>query len=108
MTRVSATDAKIHLGALLEKAADHGEEVVIENRGRARAVLLGYDEYLRLQELKERERSRQALARLEALAGRVSSRNRDLTRVEAEALAGRFVSEVVDEMTDDPSGQAGG
>jgi prevent-host-death family protein len=101
MTRVSATEAKVHLGMLLERAADHGQEVVIENRGRARAVLLGYDEYLRLQELKERERRRQALERLEALARRVGSRNRDLSGAEADALADRFVREVSSEIAGD-------
>ncbi len=104
MTRVSATDAKVHLGALIERAADHGEEVVIEHRGRARAVIVGYGEYLRLQQVEERDRRRAALERLEDLARRVSSRNRDLTRADAEALAKRFVCEVAGEMAaDDPS-----
>jgi PHD/YefM family antitoxin component YafN of YafNO toxin-antitoxin module len=83
---------------LLDQAADHGQEVVIESRGRARAVLLGYDEYLHLQALKELERRRQALARLESLALRVSSRNRDLQPPDAEALANRFVREVASEV----------
>ncbi len=95
---VSATEAKIHLGAMLEWAATHPEGVIIESRGRPRAVLLSFEEYERLRRAREAAWRQEALRRLEALADRVADRNRDLDEAEAEALADRLVRETTEEM----------
>lgn len=95
---VSATEAKIHLGSLIDWAVQHADEVIIETRGHPKAVLLGFEAYTKLQQLRDMARRREALERLEALAARVGTRNQDLTPEEAEALADRFSREVIQEL----------
>ena len=95
---VSATEAKIHLGAMIEWAISHREGVIIESRGRPRAVLVDFDEYQSLQQAREASRRQEAWRRLEALAERVSARNRDLAETQAEDIADRFVRETAREM----------
>ncbi len=95
---VSATEAKVRLGAMMDWVVEHEDEVIIETRGRPRAVLISFEEYQRVQQLQEMARRQAALERLEALAEHVGARNRDLDQEEAEALADRFSREVIEEM----------
>ncbi len=95
---ISATEAKVRWGKVMDWVADEGEEVIIETRGRPRAVLLSYEAYREFRRLREEAHRREALRRLEALAREVKERNRDLSAEEAEALADRFVREVIEEM----------
>jgi len=95
---VSATEAKVHLGSMINWTVEHGDEVIIEAHRQPKAVLIGYEEYQHIQRLRERIRRQEALARLEALAGQVSARNPDLTQEQADALADRFGREVIEEM----------
>ncbi|MHB8765561.1 MAG: type II toxin-antitoxin system Phd/YefM family antitoxin [Deferrisomatales bacterium] len=92
---VSATEAKVHLGNMIEWATRQGDEVIIETRGKPTAVLLGYREYQEIQRLRDRARREEALARLEALAARMAQRNRDLSPDQADELADRVNREVV-------------
>lgn len=103
---VSATEAKVHLGAMLEWAAMHADGVVIESRGRPRAVLLDFAEYQRLQTAGEAARRQDALRRLEALAGRVAARNADLDEQEAAALSDRFVREAAADLDEERPARA--
>ena len=45
---VSALDARANLGKLLRRVEDEGRSLVIEKRGRPRAVLLSIRDYVRL------------------------------------------------------------
>jgi prevent-host-death family protein len=45
---VTALDARTNFGKLLRRVEDEGESVVIEKRGRPRAVLLSVRDYVRL------------------------------------------------------------
>ena len=45
---VSALDARTNFGKLLRRVEDEGHSVVIEKRGRPRAVLLSVRDYVRL------------------------------------------------------------
>lgn len=47
MREVQLRDAKIDLSAIVDEAVD-GKPVVITRRGKKQAVVLGYDEWLRL------------------------------------------------------------
>ena len=96
--RVPATEAKVRMGTLIDWAVRNGDEVIIEARGRPKAVLLSFEEYERINGLREKERRRAALERLDALAENIEARNRDLTLEEADALAERFGREVAGEM----------
>ena len=99
--RVSATEAKINLGAMMEWAVAEGDEVIIESRGRPKAVLLSYPMYQEVQKIQEALRRERALAQMEALATTVQARNQDISPLEAEAAADRFVQDVVREMIAD-------
>lgn len=96
--RISATEAKINLGAMMDWAVEEADEVIIESRGRPKAVLVSYPVYQEVQRIQEAIRREQALAQMEALAATVQARDQDLSPVEAEANADRFVREVVREM----------
>lgn len=45
---VSALDARVNFGKLLRRVEDEGRSLVIEKRGRPRAVLLSIRDYVRL------------------------------------------------------------
>ena len=45
---VTALDARTNFGKLLRRVEDEGRSVVIEKRGRPRAVLLSVRDYVRL------------------------------------------------------------
>jgi len=45
---VSALDARANFGRLLRRVEDEGRSIVIEKRGRPRAVLLSIRDYVRL------------------------------------------------------------
>ena len=94
-TTVSATEAKVRLGTFLERASRRGEEVIIESRGRPQAVLISVAEYEELRLLREAERRRKALERLDALADELAARNNDLSEADADQLAGRAVRDAV-------------
>jgi prevent-host-death family protein len=84
---ITATEAKNRLGAYLRAVADDDEEIVIENHGRPQAVLVPYESYRTILDERDRNRRLEAVARLEALAARVRTRNDDLTEEQADELA---------------------
>jgi prevent-host-death family protein len=95
MKTVSATEAKNRFGALLSDVADANEEIVIENHGRPRAVVLSYDRYNELKEAREQQRRRQAMDDLRQLREDVRARNLDLDDEAAEAIAEDLSQEAV-------------
>ena len=95
---ISATEAKTQLGAMIEWTREHADEVIIESRGKPRAVLISYAEFEAMQRLREAERRRKALEQLEALAQRVAARNQDLTEEAADELADRFARDAFSDM----------
>jgi hypothetical protein len=48
MRRVTATEARVHLGDLLRRVARDGESVLVERAGEPQAVLVSLAEYERL------------------------------------------------------------
>jgi len=99
--RVSATEAKINLGAMMDWTVMENDEVIIESRGNPKAVLVSYPIYQEVQKIQEAVRREQALAELEALAATIQERAEALSPEEAEEKADRFVREVVQEMVAD-------
>ncbi len=95
--RISATDAKLRFGYVL-KQVEKGDVIVV-SRGRPKAVIVSYEEYQKIQELREKYRRQEALVRLEKLAEQVRRRNESLSSEEAESLSDRFTREVAGEMT---------
>jgi prevent-host-death family protein len=99
--KVSASEAKNRLGAIMGWVVEHQDEVIIESRGEPTVVLMPFSEYEKTKELREQDRRRKALAQLESLRERVSARNQDLNEEQAMELADRFVREVIDEMVEE-------
>ncbi|MCF7676009.1 MAG: type II toxin-antitoxin system Phd/YefM family antitoxin [Akkermansiaceae bacterium] len=76
MTKVSASEAKTHFGALLDKAQN--EPVTIEKQGRPVAVMVSFQTYLEQQKISPSEAEKKKAVRfLEKWAQRPVSANRD-------------------------------
>jgi len=97
---VSSNEAKNRLGSLLGYVSDEGGEVVIENRGKPRAVILSFEAYQEMQVLREQKRRSDALEHLRALHTRVANRNQDLTEEESIEIADRISHELIDDMAE--------
>ncbi len=95
---VSTTEAKNQLSAMMRAVEEDGDEVVVEDHGRPRVAIISMRGYEELKAWRDQQRRQQALADLRALQKRVGERNSDLTPERAEALADRFIREVVEEM----------
>lgn len=93
---VSASEAQSSFGAMVQWAEQNKEEVVIERRGVPAAVILSFEQYKELAQLRERERKRRALAALDELRAEVQRQNPDITAEEAYRAAG-FSEEVIQE-----------
>ena len=65
---ISVSEAKNKLSAMLKWAVENQDEVIVESRGRPKAVILPYTEYEMFQQLREREQRQTALQRLQKLA----------------------------------------
>ncbi|GAB6062546.1 type II toxin-antitoxin system Phd/YefM family antitoxin [Deferrisoma palaeochoriense] len=94
-TTVSATAAKIRFGELLRWVSEHREGVVIERRGRPRAVLLSFEEYQELKRARDHVERHRALEELRALADAAGSRTVDLSPEDRNRLADDLVREAV-------------
>lgn len=87
--KVSASEAKNRLGSLLLMVSQKNRDVIVENRGEPKAVIISYQEYETLQNVREAKRREDALRRLEELRKRISKRNKDLTEKKAMQIADR-------------------
>jgi prevent-host-death family protein len=97
---VTASEAKNRLGSLIQWALTNKDEVVIKSRGEPKVVIMPYQEYQTVIEMREQARRRQALAQLEALRDQVQAR-KALTEKQATELADRFTREVVEELVEE-------
>ena len=95
---VSVSEAKNKLSAMLKWAEQNQDEIVVESRGRPKAVILPYAEYETFQRLREKERRQAALQRLQQLAAANQALNLDLTPEEAERLADEVSRETIERM----------
>lgn len=97
---VSANEAKNRLGSLLGYVSDEGGEVVVESRGKPKAVIMSISAYEEVQELREQKRRADALEQLRALQARIAMRNQDLTEEEAIEMADKLSHELIDDMAE--------
>lgn len=98
---VSASEAKNRLGAIIGWVLQNKDEVIVESRGEPKVVVIPFAEYEQIKEIKERVRRKEALARLQQLRDKVRALNQDLSEEDADALAGRFIRDVIDDMLKD-------
>lgn len=92
MKTVSATEAKNRLGALIADVTGGSEDVVIENHGTPRAVLISYEAYRVYLDVRERQRRKDAMDGLRQLREEVRARNQDLD----DDAASKLIDEAVD------------
>lgn len=95
---VSAHEAKNRLGSLFGYVSDQDDEVIVENHGKPKAVIMSYAAYEEVQALREQKRRADALERLRQLHERVAARNQDLTEEDAIAIADRVSHELIDDL----------
>lgn len=65
--RVSATEAKIHLGTLIRKAAEQGETTIVERSGVPRVAIVPFDEFRRMKSGRKYEGQEVLLRRIRTL-----------------------------------------
>ena len=85
---------------MLDWAIKNQDGVIVESRGRPKAVILSYAEYETYLSMREKEQRRAALQRLEELAAVVQARNQDLQPDEAEQLADEISRETIERMVE--------
>lgn len=95
---VSANEAKNRLGSLLGYVSEQGDEVIVESHGKPKAVIMSISAYEEVQALREHKRRAEALSQLRALRADVRTRNQDLTKEHATALADRFSHDLIDDL----------
>ena len=95
---VSATEAKVRLGAMMEWVAANTDDIIIEARGRPKAVLISYGQYEDVLRLRDEAARQEALRRMESLAEQIGERNSDLTDDQAGQLADRFTRDVLSDL----------
>lgn len=97
---VSANEAKNRLGSLLGYVNEERDEVIVERRGKPRAVIMSMVAYAEIQALRDQQRRALALQRLRDLHARLADRNAGLSEEEAIATADRVSHELVDRLAE--------
>lgn len=98
---ISATEAKNRLGEVMGWVRENQDEVIIESRGQPAAVIMSYEEYEKIRDLKEQQRREEIFNRLEQLREQVSARNTDImTEDQALEAADQFTREAVDSLVE--------
>jgi prevent-host-death family protein len=94
---VTAQEATSHFSSLLDAVTEGNngsEEVIIERNGEPRAVLISYDAYRQVQEVREQQRAK-ILEEFRALQERIAARNQDLTEEESIAIGIEVSKEII-------------
>jgi prevent-host-death family protein len=98
---ISVSEAKNRLSEMLDWADENREGVVVESRGKPKAVILPYAEYEHYLSLRKREQRRLALQRLDKLAAAVRARNQDLAPDKVEQIADETSRETIERMAEE-------
>ena len=72
--KVSATEARIRFGELMERAVRDREPIVVERGGKPYVVVLSVAEYRRLQAVQQRESWRDGLEKAIQVGARIKAR----------------------------------
>ncbi len=96
---VSVSETRQQLSSFLNWIRDNQNDVVIQNRGQAEAVIIPYEDYALLQDAREQRRRQMALDELRQIALAVSANNEQMTAVEADELADEIVREAIENLS---------
>ena len=97
---VSVSEAREQLSAFIRWAKDNRDDVIIENRGKAEAVIISYEDYSLLTSARKRQMEQEALAKLSELAEQIRLRNQDLDEEQVDALADEVTRDAVRSLAD--------
>jgi prevent-host-death family protein len=98
---ISVSEAKNRLSEMLDWASENLEGVVVESRGKPKAVILPYAEYEKYLSMREREQRRAALQRMDELAAAVRAQNQDISPAEVEQIADEISRETIERMVEE-------
>jgi prevent-host-death family protein len=96
MKAVSVSEAREQFSSFINWTAQNQDDVIIQNRGQAKAVLIPYADYRLLQIAREQQRQKEAIEELKQIAQAVRSRNQMMTPGEAERVADEVTREAID------------
>ena len=98
MKIASVSETRQQLSSFLNLVKGRQEDVVIQNRGKAEAVLIPYADYELLQAARTKRRRQQALEELRQIALEINERNKDMSQEEVERLADEIADEVIENL----------
>lgn len=98
MKTVSVSEAREQFSSFINWTEQNQDDVIIQNRGQAKAVLIPYDDYRLLQTAREQQRKLDAIAELKQIAQEVRSRNPIMTPSEADEIADQITREAIDNL----------
>ena len=75
--RVSATEARIHLGELMRWATERDEPIIVQRGGEPHVALLSIAEYERLKAAKQRHSWREALDQAVKVGAKIDARRKE-------------------------------
>ncbi|MGI8403903.1 MAG: type II toxin-antitoxin system Phd/YefM family antitoxin [Thermomicrobiales bacterium] len=95
---VSSNDAKQNWGSVIGSVSAGEDEVIVESHGKPKVVVISFEEYKSVQELREKQRRAALLERFRALSERIGNRNNDLTDQQIDELSNRFSHEFIEDL----------
>lgn len=95
MTTASISETRQQLSSFLDRVKRNQEDVIIQNRGEAEAVIISMPDYALLQEAREKRRRQQAIAELKQLAAEIGHKNEDMSVAEVAEAADEISREAV-------------
>ncbi len=93
MKTLSITETREQLSTVIQSVKN--DDVVIQNRGRSKAVIIPFSDYELLREAREKERVKKAVEELRQLASEVSANFSDMTDEEIDEISKEVVRESI-------------
>ncbi|MFZ1721662.1 MAG: type II toxin-antitoxin system Phd/YefM family antitoxin [Microgenomates group bacterium] len=92
---VSVTEAKSKLSELFDWAVKNKDEIIVENRGNPKAVIVSYEYYEELLALGEKSRRQEAMQKLCDIAQAVNQSKTTISKKESEEIADKISREAI-------------
>lgn len=100
MRTVSVSEGRKQFSTLINWADENGKDVIVQNYGEPKAVIISIEDYELLQDAREKARLRAAVEELKAIAKEVRGRNPQFTPEEADKIADEITREAIQSLID--------
>lgn len=90
---ISSTDAKLDWDSMIS-AVSNGDDVIVEVRGTPMTVMISFEEYQKVQKVREQQQRADTLEWLGKFEKEQLERNKDLTEAQVEEIALRVGREI--------------